>query len=258
MIRRLPILLALALLVAAGCRGRQGPPITRLELREKHRVHRVQPGESAWAIAKRYEVTLDELVALNELADASKIYPGDELLIPGPKAEAERRAPSPPPPPKAPPTPAAAELSGPPRPSERRCEDVKVWLQPPEEISDKGFSWPVDGVVIMKYGKKDGLPYEGIAIAAPTGTAVRAAADGKVAFAGEQGGFGNLVLVQHEAGRTSVYAHQHVNCVEAGQKVARGEVVGLVGQTGGTQSPYLYFEVRDGKETINPRVVLPP
>lgn len=250
---------ALALTLAlgalgAGCRGRQGPPVTRLELRRAHHVHTVQAGESAWAIAKRYGVSLDDLVALNELEDPSRLYPGDQLLIPGPKAAAASAA-APPPPPPPPPTPPA--LTGEPRPSTRTCAEVKTWLAPPEDVSERGYSWPVDGVVITKYGKQDGLPHEGLDIAAPVGTPVRAAAAGEVVFAGEQGGFGNLVLVRDEGGLVAVYAHHHVNCVEAKQKVARGELIGLVGQTGGARSPYLYFEVREGKETLNPRIVLP-
>jgi len=248
------LLLALG---ASACRGRQGPPITRIELRRQHTVHVVQKGESAWGIARMYKVSLKDLVALNELDDAASLHPGDQLLIPGPKQVGMQaslpKAPAPPPPP----TPKAPNLDVDPRPQTRTCEKVDTWLQPPDAVTKKGFSWPVDGVVITKYGKQDGLPYEGIAIAAPVGTPVRAASVGKVLFAGVQGGFGNLVLLSHADNRVSVYAHNHVNCVKAGQSVARGELLGLVGQSGGTQSPYLYFEIRDGKKTINPRVVLP-
>lgn len=248
-VRRILAVLVVAL-VAGACRTASPPPVSRLDLRARHRVHVVAAGESAWAIARRYEVPLADLVALNELEDPSRLHPGDELLIPGPRPPG-----APPPPPTTPtepdlaPTPVAASVGA--------CRDVTPWLAPPEDVGRSGFSWPVDGVVILKYGKKDGLPHEGIDVAAPVGTPVRAAADGEVIFSGEQGGYGNLVVVRHPKGRTSVYAHHHENCVKAGQTVARGEPVGLVGQTGGIASPYLYFEVREGKGTINPRAVLP-
>jgi murein DD-endopeptidase MepM/ murein hydrolase activator NlpD len=258
----------IALCVQTGCRARQGPPASRFELRQRHRVHVVAKGESAWGISRKYGVQLSELVALNELGKRAQLFPGDRLLIPGTQPSSESQPP--PTKPKRPEpevtqagtTPAssgpkAPDLTAGPRPKTRTCRQVEPWLDPPSAVSRKGFSWPVDGVVITKYGKKDGIPHVGIAIAAPLGTVVRAAADGKVVFSDVQGGFGKLVLLAHSGNRVSVYAHHHVSCVKAGQKVARGEVLGLVGQTGGTQSPYLYFEVRDGTKTINPRVVLP-
>lgn len=248
------VVLGLGLSLAA-CRARQGPPISRIELRRQHTVHVVQKGESAWAICQKYGVTLEDLVALNELQDPSRLMPGDQLLIPGEKGAAVSVAR--PPPVEPPVTPKAPDLRVDDRPKARSCAQVETWLAPPKEVTAKGFSWPLDGVVITKYGKQDGLPHEGLDIAAPVGTPVRAASDGKVVFADVQGGFGNLVLLSHPDNRVSVYAHHHVNCVKAGQTVARGELVGLVGQTGGTQSPYLYFEIRDGTKTINPMVVLP-
>ena len=241
--------IGLALLLAAGCATPKGPPASRLELRRAHRVHTVAAGESAWVIARRYDTTVEAIAALNDLEDPSLLHPGDELLIPGP-----RPADAPPPLPL---NPSAPDLDPPEAASVEGCRKITPWLAPPEEVSESGFSWPIDGVVILKYGKKDGLPHEGIDVAAPVGTPVRAAAEGEVLFSGEQGGYGHLVVLRHGKGRTSVYAHHLENCVTKGQTVARGEPVGLVGQSGGIASPYLYFEVREGEGTINPRVVLP-
>ncbi len=263
------LLVATCVLVQTGCRSRQGPPASRFEMRQRHRVHVVAKGESAWGISRKYGVQLADLVALNELGKSAQLYPGDRLLIPGSRPASAAPEPKPRPRKAAPVAarpradkpssegPKAPDMRAGPRPKTRTCRQIEPWLDPPSQKSAKGYSWPVDGVVITKYGKKDGIPHVGIAIAAPLGTVVRAAADGKVVFSGVQGGFGNLVLLSHSGNRVSVYAHHHVSCVKAGQKVARGEVLGLVGQSGGTQSPYLYFEVRDGTKTINPRVVLP-
>lgn len=243
-----------------GC-AKKLPPADRLELQLKYDVHIVASGETAWRIAKKYEVSLDELIELNELEDASRLKPGQKLLIPGTRrqtlaSDPQATKPPPPPPPPAPP-PKAPDLSPQPRPSTRSCRQVDTWLDPPKSVTKAGFSWPVDGVVITKYGKQDGLPYEGIDIAAPVGTPVRAAADGEVVFAGTQGGFGRLVVLRHSERRSSVYAHQRALCVKAGQKLRRGELLGLVGQSGGISSPYLYFEVREGAKTVNPRSILP-
>jgi lipoprotein NlpD len=249
-------LAALLTLVNLACATGRSPPSSRLDVRQRHRVHRVKAGETAYGIAKQYGISLDELVALNELEDPTRLQPGDDLLIPG---EGPPGAAAPPPPdPDPEPTPTRPDLTPAAAPAVARCKDVSPWLDPPKATGKAGFSWPLDGVVITKYGKQDGLPHEGLDIAAPTGTPVRAAADGEVVFAGAQGGFGNLVVLRHDAGRTTVYAHHHENCVKTGQKLRRGETLGLVGQSGGTQSPYLYFEVREGTATVNPRAVLPP
>ena len=139
-------------LTSAGCRGRQGPPASIWELRRKHHVHQVRPGESAWKIARRYEVTLDALVELNELRDPSRLHPGDELLIPGVKAVNAKRAPARTAP-RSPEKPMTAPVE--PRPKKRTCEQVEQWVAPPKAVTKAGYSWPVDGVVITKYGKQE-------------------------------------------------------------------------------------------------------
>ncbi len=239
--------LVLLLLFVAACAGRQGPPASRLDLRKQHRVHRVESGDTAYGIAKKYDVALEELVALNELERPDKLSIGQELLIPGkvPAAEA-----GPPPPPAVGPAPKA--------PVVETTLDCTAKPMPTLERSDKGFAWPVvGGVVIAKYGTIEGLPHEGLDIAAPAGTPIRAANAGKVLFAGEQPGYGNIVIVAHEGGLATIYAHNATNCVEVAQQVARGDVLGVVGTSGGVASPRVYFELREGAKPVNPAGFLP-
>lgn len=115
-----------------------------------------------------------------------------------------------------------------------------------------GFIWPVDGVVISAYGHREGQPHEGIDIAAPVGSPIWASAEGDVAFAGEQAGYGRLVIVRHPNDLVTVYAHNAKNCVEARARVRQGEVIALVGQSGEATSPAVHFEVRVGQKTVNP------
>jgi murein DD-endopeptidase MepM/ murein hydrolase activator NlpD len=121
----------------------------------------------------------------------------------------------------------------------------------------KDLIWPVDGVVIGAYGHRDGAPHEGIDIAAPEGTAIWASAAGEVVFAGEQAGYGRIVIVRHSPELVTVYAHNAKNCVEEGRQVTQGEVIALVGQTGGATSPSVHFEVRVGQTAVNPYKHLP-
>ena len=114
--------------------------------------------------------------------------------------------------------------------------------------------WPLKGKIISGYGPKpDGMKNEGINIAVPEGTSIRAADDGVVAYAGnELKGYGNLVLIRHAGGFVTAYAHAKQLMVKRGDTVKRGDVIGLAGQTGAVTSPQLHFEVRKGAAALDP------
>ncbi len=117
-----------------------------------------------------------------------------------------------------------------------------------------GMRWPVKGKIISEYGAKpNGLKNEGINIAVPEGTGVRAAESGVVAYAGnELKGYGNLVLIRHEGGWVTAYAHAKELFVKRGDIVKRGDVIAKAGQTGSVSSPQLHFEVRKGATAMDP------
>jgi murein DD-endopeptidase MepM/ murein hydrolase activator NlpD len=145
---------------------------------------------------------------------------------------------------------------------------VPQQLAPPPEPDDivpsdrpgRGFLWPVRGSVISDFGSKPGgLQNDGINIAAPRGTPIRAADAGTVVYAGnELRGFGNLLLVRHAEGWITAYAHADELMVKRGDPVRRGQTIGRVGATGGVTSPQLHFEVRRGSRPQNPRDLLGP
>lgn len=114
--------------------------------------------------------------------------------------------------------------------------------------------WPLKGKVISNYGpKSNGLKNEGINIAVPEGTSVRAAEGGVVAYAGnELKGYGNLVLIRHAGGYVTAYAHAKELMVKRGDTVKRGDVIAKAGQTGAVSSPQLHFEVRKGATALDP------
>ncbi|MFM7344011.1 MAG: murein hydrolase activator EnvC family protein, partial [Tagaea sp.] len=116
------------------------------------------------------------------------------------------------------------------------------------------FLWPVRGVVVSDFGPKPGgLQNDGVNIAAPRGTPFRAAEAGTVIYAGnELRGFGNLLLLRHEGGYVTAYAHADELSVQRGDQVRRGQTIGRVGQTGGVTTPQLHFEIRRGTRPVNP------
>jgi murein DD-endopeptidase MepM/ murein hydrolase activator NlpD len=115
------------------------------------------------------------------------------------------------------------------------------------------FAWPVHGPLGSPFGPRGARFHSGLDIVAPSGTTVRAAAAGKVAFAGwAPGGWGNLVIVDHSAGTRSMYAHLSAIGVKPGELVAVGSKLGRVGATGDATGPHLHFEVRVRGASVDP------
>ena len=120
------------------------------------------------------------------------------------------------------------------------------------------FAWPVSGRVISDFGATaNGGKNDGINIAAPWGTPIRASAAGTVTYAGnELKDYGNLVLVKHSGGYTTAYAHAERLVVARGDFVARGQVIAYAGQTGDVSTPQVHFEIRSATVPVNPRSYL--
>ena len=120
------------------------------------------------------------------------------------------------------------------------------------------FEWPVKGAIIASYGSGDvGRRNDGVNIAAPAGTPVRAAADGEVVYRGsELDGFGNLLLIKHADGFVTAYAHNDAMLVKKGDNVRQGQMIAKVGDSGAVTSPQLHFEVRQNLKSIDPVALL--
>lgn len=131
---------------------------------------------------------------------------------------------------------------------------------PPGASGAHGFIWPVRGRVLEGYGAgRNGIQNDGINIAAPAGAPVYAAAAGEVVYVGnELRGYGNLVLIKHDDGFLTAYAHNSVLLVHKGEHVARGQTIGRVGATGQVSEPQLHFEIRRGRSPVDPMQFLPP
>jgi murein DD-endopeptidase MepM/ murein hydrolase activator NlpD len=121
-------------------------------------------------------------------------------------------------------------------------------------MSGRRFLLPVNGKVTARFGSvSNGLHNDGINIAAPRGTPVRAAENGVVAYAGnELKGYGNLVLVRHANNWVSAYAHNDEILVKRGDKVRRGQIIAKAGNTGSVSQPQVHFELRKGSRPVDP------
>lgn len=120
------------------------------------------------------------------------------------------------------------------------------------------FDWPLRGQIVAGFGPQaGGVQNDGVNIAVPRGTPVKAAAAGNVLYAGEEvRGFGKLVLIGHADGYVTAYAHNDELNVTRGASVAKGQVISKVGQTGNVTSPQLHFEIRQRNKAIDPLPLL--
>jgi len=193
-------------------------------------IHRVAAGETFFHIAHEYDVPVDELMKANHISDPRSLSVGQALVIP--------RAPTVEPEPKT--------SKG--RRAARKAEPVGR--------SGGVLDWPLHGVLYARFGTKGGDPHEGIDLAAPSGTPVKAAAAGTVIFAGEQEGYGLIAIVQHPDGLITLYAHNRDLRVKTGQTVRDGQVLATVGESGRTSGPHLHFEVRKGGKPVDPLLFL--
>jgi len=237
-------------------------------------VHYVNRGDTLHSIARQHHISAAELARANNLDLSARLSPGMKLTVPGAKsAAAVPAAPAPqvvaqapaPAPVASAPVPRVVALAQP-QQSARLVQPTATIEQPvaaAETPAPKAaettsalptFRWPVRGKVITAYGAKtNGKANDGINVAVPEGTPVKAAEDGVVAYSGnELKGYGNLVLVRHPNGYVTAYAHASELLVKRGDTIKRGQVIAKSGQSGEVSSPQLHFEIRKGSSPLDP------
>ena len=252
---------------AEGTAPAPTPPAATQPAEQQPLRHRVQRGETAFQIARLYNVAPRALADWNGLDPEMRVREGQMLLIPVADQPAPARRtpaePAPQPAAVAAPgtgsaTPAPPSASAPmpePAPPAREAEAAAVQARPPSpELSQERsapaptrFVMPVDGRIIRAYAP--GRNEHGIGIAASSGTAVRAAAAGRVAAITEDTNKVPVVVIQHDNGLLSVYAQLENLTVARGATVTQGQTIGRV--RAGDPS-FLHFEIRDGMNSVDP------
>ena len=179
-------------------------------------IYYVKKGESLWSISREYNVKLEAIIAANSITDASKISAGQQLRIPN---------------------------------------------VPGTRSNIYNFIWPViRRRITSPYGMRVSSGrkefHSGIDIGAPTGTNIVAAESGRVSYSGYMRGYGNVIILSHDEGYSTVYAHNSVNLVKTGQSIKKGNVIAKVGRTGNATGSHLHFEVRLNGKPVNPLAYL--
>ncbi len=249
----------------------------------KSQTTTVAAGETLYSLARKYQISVRDLIAQNNLAPPYLIKPGDQIAIPSAVyhevtaketlysisrlyemkvdqlvemnnlkepysiyiGQKIRISKN-----------IAIAAQAAPKPAENKSENIVEKPNFVERTLDKlsHFSWPVRGKIVSKFGPKSGGLYnDGIKIKVAEGTEVKAAEDGVVAYVGnELKGYGNLIIIKHGGSWISAYAHLKNWSVKRGEKIAKGQKIGAVGATGNVDSPQLYFGLRKGRDAVNP------
>jgi murein DD-endopeptidase MepM/ murein hydrolase activator NlpD len=228
-------------------------------------VHVVNHGDTLMSIARRNHITAGELARANGLGADARLKIGMKLNVPAkvsaapvPQPAVAQLAPA-----AAPPVTRLAAIAPDSQQKARLAQTTNIEEAAGAETPIKAaeatgalptFRWPVRGKVITTYGAKtNGKSNDGINLAVPEGTPVKAAEDGVVAYSGnELKGYGNLVLIRHSNGYVTAYAHASELLVKRGDTIKRGQVIAKSGQSGEVASPQLHFEIRKGSTPVDP------
>ncbi len=290
-IRALGLLQILIFVALTGCTyvdNRDGPsPAPRKAARKAPQksgiYHVVKKGENLYRIGKAYGIDYITLARTNRIPDARDLRIGRRLFIPGatrrlpveiitpikepverasaarttrakpPKAASVKPAPA-----KTPRASVPRRRSPPARAATPKSPRTTARATLPRSGSGRQpFTWPVRGKITARFDSRHDSLNDGIDIAAPSGTPVRATLPGQVIYSDKLRGYGNLIIVRHRSGYASVYAHNRKNLVRQGQKVTQRQVIAEVGATGRVTTPHLHFEIRRNNVARDPLSYLP-
>ncbi len=247
----------------------------------------VGQNQNIYGIAQDHGVSMRDLIVLNGLQQPFALKPGQTLVLPYKRGDVQSNVNSPPLEPLSaietqtlpPPQPASEqkqnrevlgatipsiplhEITAPAAPAPKPVTTTMAAPQtlapssaPASTAAAPTFSWPVQGPVLSGFGPKgQGVNNDGVNIGAPKGSPVVAAANGIVVYAGnEMKGFGNMILIRHENGWVTAYAHLDRVLVAKDAVVAEGDMIGTVGKTGNIASPQLHFETRHDGKAVDP------
>lgn len=193
-------------------------------------IYQVQKGDTVHSIAKKKQISAFDLMEVNGITDSKQLKLGQRLYVPEPELAVPKTA-------------------------------KQVQISKPVTVADGkkiDLAWPVkNGVLFKGFETNPQRLHEGIALGAPRGTPVQAAANGEVIYVGDdEARYGRIVIINHEDPFVTIYAHLDSIEVLKGQKVKKHDPIGTVGTSGGVDSPRVYFQVRKHRTPVDPELYL--
>tara|TARA_B100000963_G_scaffold354286_1_gene370506 strand:- start:343 stop:1239 length:897 start_codon:yes stop_codon:yes gene_type:complete len=210
-----------------------------------NQIHKIEKGDTLYSISRKYQTNVFHLSELNNISNVNNIKVGQDLVIPfqnSKKIKPKKRK----------------KLFKKDKKIISKEQNLKTVNNQHTHASNRRFIWPVKGKIIAKYGEsKKGFYNDGINIDSKEGTRVLSSDDGQVIYSGNEiPGYGNLILIKHNKNWITAYAHLNEVFTKKGRKVKKGEKIGSVGNTGNVRIPQLHFEIRKGKESVDPLKLL--
>lgn len=205
--------------------------------------HKVRKGETLYALSRQYGVDVRTLARTNSLRAPFALTVGQELVLTGGRKAVSK------------PGTTKQQTGTQTAVAKRKAARKSRRSSAIPAQKAKGFLWPVSGPMLSNFGAKpNGIHNDGINIKVGRGTSIKSAESGLVAYVGSDlGGWGNLVLIKHQGGWLTAYAHADKILVNRGDVVRRGQVIARAGSTGHVTSPQVHFELRRYKQAINPQ-----
>ena len=207
----------------------------------KKRTHVVNRGDTLYSISRKYRTDVFTISRFNNLKNVNQIYTNQRLIIPdqlekkkivrvSKKQETKKNK---------------KKII-----AEKKIHKKKVNIQ----NFNESFIWPVKGKILSKYGSNDpGFFNDGINIESVSGEDVKASSGGEIVYSGNEiPGYGNLILIKHSKNWITAYAHLKKIYKRKGTLVKKGESIGAIGNSGNVKIPQLHFEIRKGKEAVDP------
>ncbi|KXS49847.1 MAG: peptidase M23 [Halanaerobium sp. T82-1] len=235
--------------------------VERKPLIKRVKVHRVKSGETLWDIAHQHNLNIDSLIGANNISNMNSIKPGQEFKILPIKGIIYRVSPGE----------SIASIASKfnikaetimkdnniKDSSKLKIDQNLILRGAKPEFSyqdrlDQKFMYPINTRITSYYGPRWGRIHEGIDFAAPMGSPIRAVSSGRVVYSGWASGYGYVVIIEHQKGLRTLYAHNSKLLVRSGESVGRGEVISRSGNTGNSTGPHLHFEVQVNGRPENP------
>lgn len=225
------------------------------------RIHTVKSGETLWDIAHKHDLNIDSLIGANNISNMNSIKPGQEFKVLPIKGIIYRVSPG--------------ESLGSiaskfklktetimkdnniDKASNLKVDQELILRGAKPEFSyqdrlDQKFMYPINTRITSYYGPRWGRIHEGLDFAAPMGSPIKAVSSGRVVYSGWANGYGYVVIIEHQKGLRTLYAHNSKLLVRVGESVGRGEVISRSGNTGNSTGPHLHFEVQVNGRPENP------